>query len=182
MRLGLLGTSLVLAQMLTLSAQEPAIPSSGANRPLASSAQRIQGLSGVIRPSAFARITGTALDANHKPLSNRAVRLRDTRSGKIVAMALTDRGGLFAFQDVDPGNYVVELIATDETVLAASNMITVTAGDAVSTIVKLPIEVRSLVGLLGHHASAAAIVTSSAAAAGVLAVRVKDCVSPPCEN
>ena len=77
---------------------------------------------------------------------------------------------------------MVELLASDETVLAASNLITVTAGDTVSTIVKLPIKVRSLVGFLGHHISAAAIVASSAAAAGVLAVQVKDCVSPPCEN
>jgi hypothetical protein len=108
--------------------------------------------------------------------------LRDTRSGRILALGLTDQTGQFAFQNVDPGNYVVELVSRNETVLAASNIITVGAGDSVSTIVKLPLNVRSLAGVLSHNAGAAAVVASAAAVSGVLAVQVKNCVSPPCEN
>ena len=135
-----------------------------------------------VRPIGVSAIRGSVLDAAGKPLPERTVRLRDTRTGKILKTIATDPGGSFAFESIDPGNYVVELLNADGTVQAASHLVTVTAGDSVAALIKLPLKVRSLGGLIGHNLPAAALVAGSAAAAGVLAVQVKDCVSPPCSR
>jgi hypothetical protein len=39
---------------------------------------------------------------------------------------------------VDPGTYIVELLSRDRTVLAASEILNVNAGDAVSAVVRTP--------------------------------------------
>lgn len=141
----------------TASAQTPAAPGR-AGAPTA--------LPGT-RDSAFATIQGNALDSTNGVLPNALVRLRDARLGRIVGTQITDKSGLFQFRGVDPGSYVVELLAQD-TVLAASQLVSVNAGDAVSAVVKLPFQPRPLGGLLGHSISQAAAVTSAAAAIGVL--------------
>ena len=134
------------------------------------------------RQSAFGEIEVRALDSGTGLLPHSVVRLRDTRTGRITDTKLTDASGTLTFLRVEPGNYVAELVLDNGKVLAASQLITVDAGDALSTIVKLPMRVRSLAGLIGNKAGAAAIVAGTAAAAGVLATRISDCVSPPCAN
>ena len=79
-----------------------------------------------------------------------SVRLRDARSGRISGSQLTDTSGFFSFTSVDPGTYVVELTGKDQTVLAASQLLSVSAGDAVSAVVKLPFKIPPFAGLLGH--------------------------------
>jgi hypothetical protein len=132
--------------------------------------------------TAFTTIQGTALDSASAPMPKTLVRLRDARVGKIVATQVTDDAGAFSFTFVDPGSYVVELVGTDQTVLAASHLLSVNAGDAAAAVVKLPFKIPPFGGLLGHSAASALVVAGSAAAAGVLAVQVAECVSPPCGN
>src|SRR5262245_22905203 len=55
-------------------------------------------------------IQGNALTATNAALADAPVRLRDVRSGRIVASTRTDRSGLFSFRPVDPGSYIVELV------------------------------------------------------------------------
>jgi len=103
-------------------------------------------------------------------MSDVTVRLRDARFGRIVDTQMTDKTGMFTFLNVDPGSYVVEIMAADHsTVLAASELFHVNAGEAISAVVKLPFRVLPFAGLLGPSSSAAAVVTE-AAATGVLAV------------
>jgi len=117
-------------------------------------------------------IQGHALTSANAAMPDVTVRLRDARFGRIVDSQVTDKTGAFTFRDVDPGSYVVEMMAADHsTILAASQLFHVNAGDAISAVVKLPFRIPPFAGLLGSNSvpSAAAIVTE-AAANGVLAV------------
>ena len=115
-------------------------------------------------------IQGNALSSTNGSLPNTLVRLRDARFGKIVDTQLSDKSGLFAFKAVDPGTYVVEVVGADQsTVLAASQLLNVSAGDAISAVVKLPFRLPPLAGLLGNSTPSATAVATQAAASGVLA-------------
>lgn len=122
------------------------------------------------RLDVLSTVQGNALSSTNGRLASAPVRLRDARLGRIVDTQLTDRAGSFAFTAVDPGIYVVELIGADRTVLAASELVTVNAGQAVSAVVKLPFRIPPFGGLLGNATPSAAAVTVAAAGSGVLAV------------
>jgi hypothetical protein len=116
-------------------------------------------------------IQGNALTSTNGMLTDGTVRLRDARFGRIVDVTTTDKAGVFVFHQVSPGTYVVELVGPDGSVLAASQILNVNAGEAISAIVKLPFRLP-VGGLLGNHAPTAAIITATAAASGILATRV----------
>ena len=128
---------------------------------------------------AFTTIQGNALDSANAQLSNAIVRLRDARFGRIVDTQRTDRAGLFAFHGVEPGTYIVEIVANDDTILAASQLLTVNAGDAVSAIVKLPFRIPPFAGVIGSTStSSAAVIATQAAASSIVAVVPTRPVSP----
>ena len=118
--------------------------------------------------TAFSTIRGNALDSTNGILPDSPVRLRDARLGRIISTRRTDTSGLFEFRAVDPGSYIVELLGATDRVLAASQLINVNAGEAVSALVKLPFRLPPLGGLLGHTTAQAIAITSAAAATGVL--------------
>jgi len=150
--LALMGTTQLLAQQV--------IPASGAAAPLTHARTIV------------ASIQGNALTSTNTPLADSIVRLRDARSGRITASMHTDRAGLFSFDRVEPGSYIVELVGSDQRVLAASQILNVNAGDAVSAVIKLPFKLQPYAGVLGHTAASALLVTATAAATGVLASQV----------
>ena len=121
------------------------------------------------RIDVLSTIHGNALSSTNGQLASVAVRLRDAR---LVDTQLTDKAGSFAFKTVDPGSYIVEIIGTDRTVLAASQLVNVDAGQAVSAVVKLPFRIPPFAGLLGNSTPSAAAVAMEAAASGVLATTV----------
>ncbi len=112
---------------------------------------------------------GQRADLDERALANAFVRVRDARAGQIVEWQVTDDAGLFAFHSLDPGSYIVEIVGPDETsVLAASQVLNVGAGQSLSTIVKLPYQSRGLASIFGDSSrAAAATITSQAAASGV---------------
>ncbi len=124
------------------------------------------------RPDVVSTIQGTALDSTNGKLANTLVRLRDARVGNIVETQFTDSAGAFSFKALDPGNYIVEIMATDQTVLAASPLINVGAGEAVSTLVKLPFRIPPFAGILGNSAASAVAVIAQALASGVLVTTI----------
>jgi protocatechuate 3,4-dioxygenase beta subunit len=129
------------------------------------------GLAGA-RTDAYGVISGNVIDAEGLALADRSVRLRDARYGRIVGTKVTDRAGLFEFRAVDPGIYVVELVGADGILLAASDLLTVSAGSSVTTVVQLPYKGSRLSALLGDRVPHVAAVLSAAAAAGVLATEI----------
>jgi len=116
-------------------------------------------------------IQGNALSVTNGPLPDAIVRLRDARTGRIVDAQLTDKAGLFKFPGIDPGSYIVELVSPDQTILTASDLLSINAGDTASTVVKVPLRTPPLAGAFGRTAPAILAVTTAAAAAGVVASR-----------
>jgi hypothetical protein len=113
----------------------------------------------------FSTIQGNAINSANMPLPDTVLRLRDARFGRIVDMTTTDKQGGFVFHNIDPGTYVVELMnPSNNVVLASSQILYVSSGEAVSTIVKLPFTMTTLATLLGTTASTGSAVSSAALA------------------
>jgi hypothetical protein len=146
---------LVVAIIAPVSAQQAIATVAG--RPLAS------------RARAVATIQGTALNAADGTLAETAVRVRDARLGHIVNQSLTDKLGSYSFKELDPGNYVIEIVSSNQTTVAATNIISANAGETVTANVKLAFKPSMLKTILGPQSSspakdAGASVSSSATA------------------
>jgi Prealbumin-like fold domain len=127
---------------------------------------------GIARAHGLAMIQGNALTATNAELPNVPVRLRDARFGNIVARQITDKSGTFVFRDLDPGTYIVEMLDADDSVVAASQILNINGGEALSAIVKLPLRPSAFSSLLGPSAvTTAAAVTTEAAASSILTVQ-----------
>jgi nucleoid-associated protein YgaU len=112
-------------------------------------------------------ISGEVRTGGKDPAS-RTVQLRDAQSGRVVATNTSDKAGAFTFSGVQPGTYIVEVLGANQSVLAASSVLTVQAGQTLSVVLGLPIAAG---GILGGTAGTAAMIAAGAAAAGVLAVQ-----------
>ena len=124
------------------------------------------------RPNVFSLIQGNALTSTDAALTDATIRLRDARIGQIVETQVTDQAGVFAFPSVDPGSYIVEIVSLDRvSVLAASQVLNVGPGEAVSAVVKLPFNTPALSGIVGGAPASANALTTQAAAAGILATQ-----------
>ncbi len=124
------------------------------------------------RPVGLATIQGNALSASGSPLGGVVLRLRDARRGRIVGTTTSDQAGVFVFRGLEPGTYIVELLGRQQTILAASALLDLNAGDIITAIVKLPFRIQPYAGILGHTTMSAVLVTATAAATGVLAAQV----------
>jgi uncharacterized protein (DUF2141 family) len=130
------------------------------------------------REHALTTIQGNALNSTNGQLNGALVRLRDARFGRIVDTQMTDKSGLFAFKALDPGSYIVEIVSAELSVLAASQLLIVNTGEAVSAVVKLPFGIPT--GILGSAASTptATVITTQAALSSVVAVVPTIPISP----
>ena len=129
------------------------------------------------RVAAFSTIMGNALDSTDGQLANVVVRLRDARFGRIVETQYTDQSGIFTFKSLDPGSYIVEILANDDTILAASQLLNVDAGETASTVVKLPFKAPRCAGMMASTRSAVVLVLE-AAATGIMALVPTAPISP----
>jgi len=163
-------STLILSGTLHTTAQQQAasqIPSS------AGLVARVGGSRALptLRSDAVGMIQGNALNSTNGQLANQPVRLRDARFGRIMGSHLTDPSGIFTFKGLDPGSYIVEMMGSDHTILAASQVLNINAGEAVSAVVKLPFRIPPFAGILGKRTqTTAAAVTTEAAASSVLAI------------
>ena len=124
-------------------------------------------------------IQGNALDSTNRKMVDARMRLRDARFGRIVDTQLTDKSGIFTFQKLEPGSYIVEIMADDQSILAASDLLNVDGGQVVSAIVKLPFRIPPAAGLAGGTArSTAWIIATQALASSIAAVVPTRPVSP----
>jgi hypothetical protein len=163
--------TLIAVCALPLAAQQPPSSAGGtATKVLAGKPNKHYGLT---------VIQGNALDSTNGPLSNVLVRLRDARFGRIVDTQLTDKSGLFTFRGIEPGTYVVEIVANDQSILAASQLLNVNAGEALSAIVKLPLRIPPFAGVIGAAGpSSATVIATQAVASGIVALVPTSPVSP----
>lgn len=173
MRQILIAVLIAAVPATTLVAQRPA----GRDINTAHSARAESRLRADPSATVITRIEGNAVDSAQRALPKSLVRLRDARSGRIIDFQVTDKTGEFAFRGMDPGIYIVELVADDHRVLAASQILNVNYGDTVSTMVKLPIRTGLGAGLLSNATTAAAL-AASAAASGILTTQSTADVTP----
>ena len=126
----------------------------------------------------FSSIKGNAVNQANGSLSDTVVRLRDARYGRVVNSVTTSRQGAFAFENVDPGSYVVEVMnPAQNAVMASSQVLNVSSGDVISALVKLPFRIPPIAGLLGNATqtttqavtTAAQAVTAAAASNNTIA-------------
>jgi hypothetical protein len=81
---------------------------------------------GKVVAQANGSISGVA-SVDGKPLANVTVRLRNVDTGQVVGNTTTNGQGQFSFTGLGPGNFVVETIAANGTVLGTSTAIALTA-------------------------------------------------------
>ena len=160
-----------------LAAQQTAPRAVPAPRPVASGGPSPTTVAPRLLPgtktNVFSSIQGSALNSTNGSMPNTLMRLRDARFGRIVDTMMTDKSGLFTFQGIDPGSYVVEMMGPNsEAVVAATPIISVGSGQVASAILKLPFRIPPFAGILGHTTASAMAVSSAAAASGVLAESV----------
>jgi hypothetical protein len=167
--------SLIAISALPLAAQQQAASAVPAVRSAVSKAALAKA-----REHALTTIQGNALSASNGQMNSVIVRLRDARFGRIVDTQVTDKSGMFAFRAIDPGSYVVEIMSNDQSIMAASQLLNVNPGEAVSAVVKLPFRIPPFAGILGQGTSTptAAAVATEAAASSVAAVVPTIPVSP----
>jgi Carboxypeptidase regulatory-like domain len=158
MRQSLLITATVLTLATTSFAQNNA---AGATAPKLLPGTRVNVLS---------TIEGHATNASNVPLQDALIRLRDARYGRIVDTEKTDKQGAFTFRNVDPGTYVVEIVNPgNSTVIASSQILYVSTGDAVTALVKLPYAAVLGPSTASTVSSAAQAVLAAAAASSTIA-------------
>jgi hypothetical protein len=116
---------------------------------------------------AAASIRGNAWTAHNTAIPHAKLRLRDVANGRIVAVTQANEEGLFAFGNVEPGSYAVELVNGSGSVLAIGHLFSVASGETVATFVRLGAPSS---WFSGFFTNAAAAVASSAASQGITAL------------
>jgi uncharacterized surface anchored protein len=112
-------------------------------------------------------IAGTAV-VEGKPLNNITVRLRNVDNGRLVGDMRTNELGQFRFTGLPVGNYVVETVAPNGTMLGTSTRISLVAGALVATGVTVTTSAAAAaaVGVGGAAGAAGAAGGAGAAGAG----------------
>jgi hypothetical protein len=126
----------------------------------------------VLRSDA-AGLRGIATTPNGEPLRNTVVRARNLLTNAIEASTRTGEQGEYAILNLQPGNYVLELVDDDGAIIGTSAFVAATAGAIVSGltitaaggVLSAAGTTTSVLGAIG--ATAARSVTAAAAAAGV---------------
>jgi hypothetical protein len=128
------------------------------------------------RPDARARrapgaratsVHGTAWAADNTPIKQAHLRLRNVISGNVEATAISNDDGQFAFDDVESGSYVVELVNEAGKVQLVGHVFTIAPGETVATFVRAGTKVPWFTGFFGNSVAA---VSSAAASYGIPAI------------
>src|SRR5439155_6571228 len=85
-----------------------------------------------VRQQNLGEVAGKAV-VEGKPLNNITVRLRNVDNGRLVGDMRTNDQGEFRFTGLPVGNYVVETVAPNGTLLGTSPRIALVAGAMVAT-------------------------------------------------
>lgn len=142
-----------------------AIPVVGASGPHSASSGR--SVERTASPDSRTTVIGTAWTSENTPVKEARVRLREVTSGKVERRALTNASGQFAFTEVEPGTYLVEMVNDAERVIAVGQTFAIAQSESVATFVRLATKVPWFAGFFGNTAAAVAF---SAAGEGITAL------------
>jgi hypothetical protein len=145
----------------------------GAVRPAATGV-RIAGASVGSRSTS---ILGAAWNVDNSPLKQANLRLRNVVTGQVAGLMQANDAGQFAFENIEPGSYAVELLSDAGKIQTVGHVFTIASGETVATFVRLGTKVPWGSAFFSNTASA---VASSAASQGITALTpLGRCVSPP---
>jgi hypothetical protein len=116
----------------------------------------------------FGLIAGvTSVDG--KPFPNITVRLRNVDNGQLIGNTVANSTGGFSFNGLAVGNYVVEMVAANGTILGTSVGIVLTPLAIVSTNISVGASAAALAAAGGVGAAGVAVLGTATAAAGTAA-------------
>lgn len=160
----LAASSLIAIGTLPLAAQQQTATVVNTVRSVVSKAALVRA-----QENSLTMIQGNALSSTNGQMTDTLVRLRDARFGRIVDTQLTDKSGMFTFKAIDPGSYIVEIVSNDQSIMAASQLLNVNSGEAVSAVVKLPFRIPPFAGLMGSTTTPSATAVATEAASSSIA-------------
>jgi hypothetical protein len=133
-----IGIGLVIALGVAVSAEQRGTVT--LNRPPATGRSNALKFSAPWTPEGggSTRIIGTVIDIKQTPVAKVKVRLRNISTGEIMAETESDGNGEYAFPELEPGLYVVEMFIDNRYVVALSNTGTVARFETLQTVVQLP--------------------------------------------
>jgi hypothetical protein len=113
-------------------------------------------------------ISGVA-SVDGKPLANVTVRLRNVDTGQLVGNTTSNAQGQFSFSGLGPGNFVVETVSANGTILGTSTAIALTATAMVVTNITVGTSAAALAAAGGVGA---AVVGGAAVGGGLSATAI----------
>jgi hypothetical protein len=126
----------------------------------------------------FNGIIGQARTALNAPVPFARLVLRNPVTGRIEARAVANDKGEFTFLDISPNGYVIELLGPNDSVFAASDLVSIDIGELREATVRMP-GGREVLAALGTLTPTANEPIAAAATSGVNAVTAPDrSVSP----
>jgi hypothetical protein len=84
------------------------------------------------------RVVGSVIDIRQAPVAYAKVHLRDLTTGNVLIERDANDRGEYAFDELEPGTYVVEMVMVDGYVVALSNAGALAKFDTLQTVVQLP--------------------------------------------
>ena len=108
-------------------------------------------------------ISGVA-SVDGKPLANIAVRLRSIESGQLVGNTTANATGQFSFAGLQPGNFVVEMVSANGTIVGTSATVTLTSAAMAATGLSVAASATALAAAGGIGLSATVIAVSAVGA------------------
>ena len=116
-------------------------------------------------------ISGVAT-VDGKPLANVSVRLRNVDTGQLVGNTTANAQGQFSFAGLGPGNFVVETVAANGTVLGTSTAVALTATAMVATNVVVGTSAAAIAAAGGVGAVAGGAAAGGAVGGGLSATAI----------
>lgn len=87
---------------------------------------------------ALTRVVGAVVDSRQVVVARVKVRLRNLTTGEVIGETESDENGAYAFPEMEPGTYVVEMMIDNRYVVAVSNVGSVARYETLQTVVQLP--------------------------------------------
>ena len=136
--LGLVAGALLMSGAVVSAEQEPALESQVLRRTaLLVERASLDGAFAADLGTAAVRVVGVAWRADDTPLEYPTLRIRSLQDGQVAARTTGSVVGEFRFDRLDGGSYLIELLDTDDRVLAVGQPLAVLPGDTVATFIKL---------------------------------------------
>jgi hypothetical protein len=154
--------------MAALAAQAPFVSAQAGQAPQAVASAAPQTVVGtdIVRADA-AGLSGVVTTPEGEPIRNTVVQARNLLTNEVDGSTRTNDNGEYAILDLQPGNYVLEIVDDDGAVIGTSAYVAATAGAIVSGLT-----VTAASGVLSAVGSATGLVATlgATAARGVTAV------------